>query len=618
MRKQKKISTIVASNRNKAITGNKNEKIHKEQNFSPIKNFHFLLIGICFVLLHIFLSLCPEVQRGWGLNYIQFWEMPVIMVFYAILIAALLPPVNHAIVSFFMHISRKKIIGFIARWKYVAFILISAVAFFAFRAMQVKYVFLGDCGVRPAEIEKGELMTAEYLARYIPMKFFHYLKDYDYTVSDALHLSSSIAGGLFILFALLTAEIAGKTFLQKSAYFAVSTLSLAALMQFCGYSEIYACPLLSVQIYLYLCMLYLRKKAHIIFPFLGILLALANHFLAACLLPSLAFLFYRDILWKYPAFRKKKTFVLLAIVAIPVLIYGLKHFSPMMFPLSPGEKNLMTMFSLAHYKEFINSQLLGGGFTFVVWTTILLFIACRKIKLAAEEWFWIIASTSIVGFVFVCDMWRGSGDWDIYSFAAVVSSPATAILLLSLHKRKIIGSLKYGIAVMTVFAILHTSFWIMTNHTDKSIGWVEKAFSTDPACYYKKSFSNESMLGALFSSNDLKEKSLYWERQAYLRHQDDPRTGFNYASVLLKDRRMEEATKIYEQSIVKFPAYALPYAQLVNIYMQNENYEALYKLLLQMETIYKQDSQIFTSRFNSEQMDQFFNILDQLRLQLNR
>jgi hypothetical protein len=603
---------------NKIITGSKNKKIRKEQNLSPVKKFPFLLSGAVFVLLHIFLSLNLGVRRGWGLNYIQFWETPVIIMFYAVLIAILLPPVNNAIVSFFMTVSRRKIIEFVARWKYAAFIIISVGAVFAFRAMQVKYVFLGDCGIRPTDIEKGELLTAEYLARYIPMKFFHYLKDNGYTVFDALYLSSNIAGGLFILFALLTANIAGQTFLRKSAFFAVSTFSLAAMMQFCGYSEIYAYPLVSVQIYLYLCMLHLRKKASIIFPFLGILFALANHFLTACLLPSLAFLFYRNILWKYPVFRKKNTFAALALVAIPVLIYGLKRFSPMMYPLSPGENNLMTMFSLEHYKEFANSQLLGGGFVFVVWITSLLFFAFRKIKLAAEEWFWLIASISITGFVFVCDMLRGSGDWDIYSFAAVVSSPATAIFLLSLYKRKIIDNLKYGICVMAVFAVLHTSFWIMTNHTDKSIGWVEKAFGSDPARYYRSSFSNESMLGALFSSNELKEKSLYWERQAYLRHQNDPRTGFNYAGVLLKDGKIEEAITIYEQSVIKFPTYTLPYSQLIDIYMQNKNYEALYKLLLQMETVYQKNPQAFTSRFNKEQIDRFFDILNQLRQQINR
>jgi hypothetical protein len=609
--------TIVTNKKSKIITDNKNTKVRKEQNLSPVKKFPFLLFGIFFVLLHIFFSFSPNVHRGWGLNYIQFWETPVIIMFYTVLIAILLPPANNAIVNFFMAVSRRKIIEFVARWKYAAFIIISVGAVFVFRAMQVKYVFLGDCGIRPADIEKGELLTAEYLARYIPMKFFHYLKDTGYTVFDALYLSSNIAGGLFILLSLLTANVAGHTFLQKSAIFAVSTLSLAALMQFCGYSEIYAYPLVSVQLYLYLCMLHLRRKASVIFPFLGILFALANHFLTACLLPSLAFLFYRDILWKYPVFRKKNTFVALALVAIPVLIYGLKRFSPMMYPLSLGENKLMTMFSLEHYKEFTNSQFLGGGFTFVVWITSLLFIAFRKIKLAAEEWFWLIASISITGFVFVCDMWRGSGDWDIYSFAAVVYSPATAMFLLRLYKHKIVGNLKYGICVMAVFAILHTSFWIMTNHADKSIGWVEKAIGNDPASYYRRSFDNESMLGALFSSNELHEKSLYWRQRAYLRNQNDPRTGFNYASDLIKYGRTEEATKIYEQSIIKFPAYTLPYAHLVNLYMQSENYEALYKLLQRMETVYEKNPQAFTSRFNKEQIDRFFDILNQLRQQIN-
>ncbi|MDR0726306.1 MAG: hypothetical protein LBF59_09930, partial [Prevotellaceae bacterium] len=161
--------------------------------------------------------------------------------------------------------------------------------------------------------------------------------------------------------------------------------------------------------------------------------------------------------------------------------------------------------------------------------------------------------------------------------------------------------------------ILHSSLWIVTNATDKSIGWVEKAFEKDPASYYRRSFSNESMLGAIFSSNDLKEKSLYWEKMAYLRHQNDPRTGYNYANVLIREGKINEAVEIYESSVSKFPAYALPYAQLVSIYSQNKNYEALYRLLLKMETIYRKTPDVFTSRLSQQQIDSYFDMLNQLK-----
>jgi hypothetical protein len=411
------------------------------------------------------------------------------------------------------------------------------------------------------------------------------------------------------------ADAIGKSLKRKIACFVLSTLSLAALMQFCGYSETYALDLFLLQLYIYLSMLHLQKKAHIIFPIVAAIAGVAAHYMLAYILPSLAFLFYRSVLWKYPFFRKKNVLTALAIFVFIFVYYVFMHVAlHVMLPFSSDEKNIMTMFSTAHYKEFFNAQILGGGFVFLIWVTLLGFCAFNKnVKFTVTHWFLCIASCSVTGFLFVIDLWRGSGDWDIYSFGAIVTNFTAAFLLLDLHDREVVKNIKYGICIMSVFAVMHTSFWIITNATDKSIGWVEKAFEKDPACYYKRSFSNESMLGAIFSSNNLKDKSLYWEKMAYLRHQNDPRTGYNYANVLLKAGKTDEAIQIYESSVTKFPAYALPYAQLVGIYSGNKNYEALYRLLLKMEGIYKKNPEVFTSRLSQEQIDSYFNILNQLR-----
>jgi tetratricopeptide (TPR) repeat protein len=124
------------------------------------------------------------------------------------------------------------------------------------------------------------------------------------------------------------------------------------------------------------------------------------------------------------------------------------------------------------------------------------------------------------------------------------------------------------------------------------------------------------MLGAIFSSNNLKEKSLYWERQAYLNHPNDPRTGYNFANVLIREGKTDEAVKIFEQSLIKFPDYALPYAQLITIYYNNKNYAALYAVLIKMENVYRQNPEVFTSRLTKEQIDSYFNILNQLKSQM--
>ncbi|MDR1594831.1 MAG: hypothetical protein LBS43_10190 [Prevotellaceae bacterium] len=580
--------------------------------------FPFALLSAVYILIHIFVSLNPSVDRGWGINFVRFFDPVIIGLFYAIMIAVCLPPVNKMVIDFFTSITRKKIINMARKYKIVLFILIAVGAGFVFHALQVKYVFLGDAGIRPTEVEEGKVnMKGEILTTFILAHLYTWLNS-RWSVSglQTIQIVSNISGSLFVLSSLLTANIIGKNIRQKIACFVIATLSLAALMQFCGYSETYSLDLFLLQLYLYLSVLHLLKKASIIFPIVALVIGIVAHFMLFFMLPSLAFMFYCSVLWKHSFFRKKNTLILLSILAIVVVSYVYVRIAlPMMLPFSIGDKNIMTMFSTAHYKEFLNAQILGGGFVFIIWAGLLLFYLYnrKKVKFTVMHWFLCIASCSVTGFLFVVDLWRGSGDWDISSFGAITTNLTAAFLILDLHRQKIVKNIKYGICVISVFAVVHTSLWIVTNATDKSIGWVEKAFATDPAVYYKRSFSNESMLGAIFSTNDLKEKSLYWEKMAYLHHQNDPRTGYNYANVLIREGQVNEAVQIYESSVSRFPAYALPYAQLVNIYSQNKNYEALYRLLLKMESIYKKNPKAFTSRLSQEQINSYFDMLNQLK-----
>ena len=62
--------------------------------------------------------------------------------------------------------------------------------------------------------------------------------------------------------------------------------------------------------------------------------------------------------------------------------------------------------------------------------------------------------------------------------------------------------------------------------------------------------------------------------------------GFNYASFLVSLNRKNEAIPIFEDLVNKFPLYPLAYSQLVNIYIEQNDYEPLYRLLVKMEGAY--------------------------------
>jgi hypothetical protein len=73
-----------------------------------------------------------------------------------------------------------------------------------------------------------------------------------------------------------------------------------------------------------------------------------------------------------------------------------------------------------------------------------------------------------------------------------------------------------------------------------------------------------------------------------------------------------------EQLLKSFPGYALPYTHLIAHYVKIKDYNALYRVLLQMEHVYKQTPKAFTDRLSQEQINQYFNILSQLKSQNNK
>jgi tetratricopeptide (TPR) repeat protein len=218
--------------------------------------------------------------------------------------------------------------------------------------------------------------------------------------------------------------------------------------------------------------------------------------------------------------------------------------------------------------------------------------------------------------MFVFNGVRGSGDWDIFSFAAVVYNMGNAYFLLMAYEHRWFKNVKYGLFMICGFSVLHTSLWLATNKTDASIRWFESAIVTDPANYYKTAFNNEALLASAFAANKLDDIAIKWHKKAYLKHPNDPRMGYNYANELIKMDKKSEALPVLEQVIKAYPMYALTYVALIQLYIESNNYQSLYRILIQMEQAYKQHPEAFSSRLPQEHIDQYFNILTELRQQI--
>jgi hypothetical protein len=580
------------------------------------KKFPFGETGILFLGLSLLFSFFPPITRGWGLNYPAFFEIWIMIPFYLLLLLLWTPQSNRYLVKKLSGINRSKVIAFCGKHRYALFVLLSIIAGVCFYLLKIKYIFLGDTDLRGKQIEDGDMSGSEYLTKLSIKQIWLFLHGLiGYTANQTIQLLGYISGGVYVFISLCIADLIGKTFLKKVAVFCLATLSLTALLLFCGYTEIYALPALFLIAYLFFALLYLKGKIAFWIPAIVIFTGVAYHLMLVCMIPSLIYIVYAKELWKYPFFRKKATIAVLVLIAAPFIYIAFRKYAlPMMLPLS-DDSGFMTMFSIAHYVEFFNSQMLGGGIGFLIWIATLIYGIRHKIKVDITQIFFFIASLSFTGLIFVFCIDRGSGDWDICAFAPIVYNLSNAYFLLSVYERKLYRNIKYGIVMIVGFSILHTSAWIYTNKTDALIPWVESAFATDPAGYYKRAFSNEGMLAAAFSANDLHELAIKWGKKAYQKYPNDPRAGFNYSIYLLDLNRNTEAYAILEQSVKKFPFYPFAYVNLIKLYSKSKDHDALYRILLAMEQAYRKWPQEFTSRLPQEQINRYLGMLEELKKQ---
>jgi len=596
-------------------------KKQKNANSNPVqekvetKVFPFFIIGCIFICLSLFAFLFSDEIRIWGLNYIKFFPTWTIALFYLLLLCFLLPPLGKIIAQKVAGLNRIKIIAFAGKHKYLWFALISITFGFLFYLLKIKYIFLGDLDLRPKQIEEGHIINDEYLT----MLFFKYAHQilhskFEFTGINTVRLFDYVTGALFIFISLCISNLIGNTFLKKLSVFIVSTLSLTILLQFCGYTEIYAIPVLFLNLYLFTCLLNLQGKVGIYLPFITLLIGTGFHLLMVCMIPSLFFLFYRNGLWKYAFFRQKKVSISILVLLLPFAYVAINRFAvPKMFPFSTNDPVLITMFSTAHFVEFFNSQLLASGIGFLIWIALLLYSLINRIKYNPTHWFLFISSLSITGLMFVFNAHRGSGDWDILAFASIVFNLFNAYFLISLHDGKLCNNIKYGIVIVSVFSILHTSAWIVTNKTDISIEWLERAFVDDPAHYYRKSLNNEAMVAEILVANKMEERAIKWYKLAYQKYPNDPRMSNNYSHQLFMQGKLDEAKVILENSVNKFPNYPSHYILLINIYIAKNDHNALYALLLKMEEAYNKNTDGFNKRLTKDQIDQCFLLLNGLR-----
>jgi hypothetical protein len=168
----------------------------------PTKTFPFLAVAISFIAIHAFLNFNPEIERGWGLNFVSLFPTPVIAGFYLIMIAVCIPSINRQITNLVAQLSKEKIVALARKYKYILFLTLAVGMGFLFYMAQVKYVLLGDVGIRPTDIERNYIVQNEFLSMWIFIKLYHLLQPIlNLSAMQIIQYNSYLCGALFVYFA---------------------------------------------------------------------------------------------------------------------------------------------------------------------------------------------------------------------------------------------------------------------------------------------------------------------------------------------------------------------------------------------------------------------------------
>jgi len=573
-----------------------------------IMSLHFLSL---FVFPEIFDM--PEVfERTWGFHFISYFSTPVIILFYLIGFGVCIPPVNRKIVQVFESFFSGDLQSKLAKHKYLLFTAAGLIAIPIFWALRAKYGFLGDGYLRVQNALQKEFIRNEFGCIYL-LHYFHKLLNVFTAVdgSTSFAVYSCLTGGLFVFFLLVLADELGKTFLQKAAIF-LFVISFGTIQHFFGYIEVYGIVIDLLLLYIYLSIVVIRDRLHVIVPLILLILAFMGHFVTITFFPSYLFLFYAKVLWKIPLFRKRSTFIVLGIISLPFIYFaGKKYVLPLLMPLLPKPDGRLTLFSPVHFWEFFNGQVLASGMGIIVLFVLIFLVIKKKMRLNLTIWFLIVTSVFPFLNAFAHEEVRGSGDWDLASIPAIPYMILAAYLLFSLYREKVyVKILKHALLIIIVFTFINTLPWVIINSTDKSIDMFADMIETDPGRYYID-HPAPMVLSIIFNTAGLEDEAFEQYKKGYEQYPNDPRMYNNYAGVLMGKNRYEEALPILEKCFEKFPYYANGLRKLLLCYEQLNMPDKAFSALQMFFFMLNRQEKVITSFYDPGEMLQYGIALSQ-------
>ncbi|MES2133616.1 MAG: hypothetical protein V4506_14805 [Bacteroidota bacterium] len=582
--------------------------------------WYYFFIGIVLISLHFFLTFHEGkiaynhysfLNRSWGFNHIKFYDVPVTVIFYSILLALAIPFINQKIYLWI----EKAIwaVKFPKKIKYPLFIVMGIVAFFYFYTVRNAYFLLGDYTLRISQTMKQDFIMTEYFT----MKLLYYIctffSRFNISPNQCFVTISCVAGGIFVTVYCFIANLLGENRFQKVMLFIGGIMS-GMLLMFCGYIDIYALPIVFTAVYIYMSLLYINNKKYFLPALISLAIAIAGHFLCVAFAPALFIAWYHHNKNKLPFITKmssvKRLMAILVCTLIAIMmVYNLK--TGFILPLYTPAKNLkyLTLFSFTHIWEYINGQLLGCGVSLIIISVSLYKIIREKLSLSIQIYFFITGSAGMLLVAFLSNLHRGSGDWDISSLPAITLNTLAVLLLLrlkSIHQKLA----SYLLIILIGYNTLNACLWIHINSGHKSLEKVENMLITDPGTYYTSKLPGIVQLIYIYKENKLmKEAERLAHKACDFLPVGDIRGCTMYADLLILNHKDAQAVEFYENYLKKNQNVPQAYAYLIFKYQEKNQNEKVLPLIFRLYQAFKTNPNLFLLYMQPQQYIDMFEYL---------
>jgi hypothetical protein len=564
----------------------------KDDNIKYYQIFYLSFISLLLLINLLFQNGFTNsiIKRAWGLNNFSYFPWWVQSFVFAFLFVFAIPYINNIFRMFVIRSVKGD------KWlvtgkfkKIICFTLISLTISILFYIFKVKYDLLGDMDLRVSQSVDSKFIEDEYFTMY----FMHYLhivlqKIFHFIPHQTFVFTSIAAGFFFCFLGLLIADILFKD-IRSIIIFFLFYISIGNLLVFCGYTEIYAIPAVSVSLYIYTSLLFLKKKVGMILPFFCMVLAFLLHKEQISLLPSFIFLATRklEVITKINV----RVILILFVISIP-LIYVLNailHIQELMFLIKDSQfPQVSTLFSFSYWWELFNSQYISCGILIFLFILILFKAIKGQILLDDYSKFFLIATLFIYSIVITMNKMRGSGDWDVCSFPAIYLSIFVAYIALTQWKaiyspRKLF----YIISTALLLNLFSCSAWIGLNSERKSLNKIEDMLLTDPGWYYQVKLPSKMELSILFIKYGMHDRGMDYYKLSYEKYgSKHPNAVSNYVNILMHNKDTNDAVTIMENTVANHPYYFPTYDALFRIYEKRKQYNKVYPLAKSFVALY--------------------------------